>query len=120
MVEAGHATKMGSTTSGSVAAACSFREDFVFDFFVDGAPSEAFMYLHFLASASAALVFFSSEAAEGTLGFEPVMLAGNTMLGASYLGASVCVATDFFCLVAILGSIPGRPRALRFLAALCA
>ena len=70
---------MGSTTRGSVAAARSFFKDFVFGFFVDGAPSEAFLCLLFLASASAALVFFSSEAAEGTLGFVPVILAGKTI-----------------------------------------
>ena len=117
-MEAGRATEMGSTTSGYVAPARSFREDFVFGFFVDGAPSEAFLCLRFLASASAALVFLSSEAAEGTLGFELVMLAGKTMLGASYLGASVRAAADFFFFAAILGSMPGRPRDLRFSASL--
>ena len=63
---------MGSTTMGSEGAARSFFEDFVFRFLVCGASSVAFLLLRFLASASAALVFFSSEAAVGTLGFEPV------------------------------------------------
>ena len=48
-----------------------------------GASLVVFLIFHFLASASAALVFFCSEAGVGTLGFEPVMLAGKTMRGSS-------------------------------------
>ena len=78
---------MGSTMRGSGAAACSFFEDFealVFNFFLEGASSEVSLSFLFLASASACLVFFISEAAEGIFGFEPVMLSGKIMLGRSY------------------------------------
>ena len=64
----------------------SFLEDFeafVFNFFLEGASPEVSLSFLFLAPASACLVLFSSEAAEGTFGFEPVMLAGKTMLGRS-------------------------------------
>ena len=69
----------GLKIRGSEAAARSYFEDFVFNFFFDGASSEPFLCLRFLASALAALVFFSFEAAEGTLRFEPVMLVGKTI-----------------------------------------
>ena len=62
---------MGSTTKGSVEAALVF---FVLRFFLEGAASEASVFFLFLASASAALVFFCSEAVVVTFGFEPVML----------------------------------------------
>ena len=75
-----------------------------------------FLDLRFLASA--ALVFFSSEATVGTLGFEPVVLAGKTMRGSSCLDALAWATVGFFFLAAILGSMPGRPSALRFLASL--
>ena len=73
------------------------------------------LVLRFLASASAALVFLNSEATVGTLGFEPVILAGKTMRGSSCLDAyGSAIAGFFFFLAAILGSMPGRPKALRF------
>ena len=50
-----------------------------FFFLVGGASSVVALVLRFLASASAALVFLNSEANVGTLGFEPVTLAGKTM-----------------------------------------
>ena len=78
-MDAGQTTEMGSTKRGSEGAARSFFEDFVFRFLGCGVSSVAFLFLHFLASASAGLVFFYSEAAVGTLGFELVMLAGKTM-----------------------------------------
>ena len=78
MVEARQATEMGSTMRDSEAASRSFFEDF-FNFFFDEASSEVFLCLRFLASASAALVFFYSEAVVVTFGFEPVMLLGKTM-----------------------------------------
>src|SRR3954468_24387606 len=108
---------MGSTIRGSVGAARSFL---VLRFFLEGATSEASRFFLFLASASAALVFFSSEAVDLTFGFEPVMLLGKTMVGASCRGAGVGVAAGFldFFFEAILGSMPGRPRALRFSASL--
>ena len=73
---------MGSTTKGSVGAALFFL---VLRFFLEGAASEASVFFLFLASASAALVFFYSEAVLVTFGFEPVMLLGKIMRGASWL-----------------------------------
>ena len=108
--------EIGSTIKGSVGAARSFL---VFCFFLEGAVVEALGCFLFLASASAVLVFFSSEVVDLTFGFEPVMLAGKTMGCASYLGAlGLAIAGFFFCFAAILGSMPGRPRALRFSASL--
>ena len=107
---------MGSTIKGSVGAARSFL---VFLFFLEGAVGEASECFLFLASASAVLGFFSSEADDRLFGFEPVILVGKTMGSASYLGASGSVAAGcFFFFAAILGSMPGRPRALRFSASL--
>ena len=57
----------------------------VLHFFLEGAASEASVFFLFLASASAALVFFCSEAVVVTFGFEPVMLLGKIMRGASWL-----------------------------------
>ena len=77
------------------------------------------LVLCFLASASAAFVFLSYEATVGTLAFEPVILTGKTMRGSSYLDATGwATAGFFFFLAAILGSMPGRPIALRFSASL--
>ena len=90
-----------------------------FLFLVVGASSVVALVLRFLASASAALVFLNSEATVGTLGFEPVILAGKTIGCTSCLGASgSATAGFFFFLAAILGSMPGRPKALRFSASL--
>src|SRR3954471_12373474 len=100
---------MGSTTRGSVGAARSF---FVLRFFLEGAASEASGFFLFLASASAVLVFFSSEAVDLTFGFEPVMLVGKTMRGSSCLEGAVWSVDDFFFLAAMRGSMPGRPSAL--------
>src|SRR3954467_7973635 len=101
---------MGSTTKGSEGAALSFL---VLRFFLEGATSEASGFFLFLASASAVLVFFSSKAVDLTFGFEPVMLLGKTMRGSSCLeGADWSVDGFFFFFAAILGSMPGRPRAL--------
>lgn len=101
---------MGSTTRGSLGAARFFL---VLRFFLEGAASEASEVFLFLASASAALVFFCSEAVDETFGFEPVMLLGKTIRGSSGLeGADWTV--DLFFFAAILRSMPGRPRALRF------
>ena len=84
-----------------------------------GAVGEASGCFLFLASASAVLVFFSSEAVDRLFGFEPVILVGKTMGSASCLGARGSVTMGFFfCLAAMLGSMPGRPRALRFSASL--
>ena len=90
----------------------------VFRFFLEGATSEASVFFLFLASASAALVFFSSEAVDLTFGFEPVMLLGKTMRGSSYLEGADWSVEGFFFFAAILGSMLGRPRALRFSASL--
>src|SRR3954467_3382545 len=106
---------MGSTTKGSEGAALSFL---VRRFFLVGAASEASGFFLFLASASAVLVFFSSEAVDLTFGFEPVMLVGKTMRGSSCLEGAVWSVDGFFFAAAILGSMPGRPRALRFSASL--
>ena len=76
---------MGSTTKGSVEAALVFL---VLRFFLEGAASEASVFFLFLASASATLVFFYSEAVVVTFGFEPVMLLGKIMRGASWLEGS--------------------------------
>ena len=62
---------MGSRTKGFVEAALVF---FVLRFVLEGAASEASVFFLFLASASAALVFFCSEAVVVTFGFKPVML----------------------------------------------
>ena len=98
--DAGRATEIGSTSRGSVGAARLFL---VLRFFLEGAASEASEVFLFLASASAALVFFCSEAVVVTRGFEPVMLLGKTMRGSSGLeGANWTV--DFFFFAAILGS----------------
>ena len=95
------------------------RSFLVFRFFLEGAVAEASGCFLFLASASAVLVFFSSEAVDLAFGFEPVMLVGKTMGSASYLGALGSATMGFFfCLAAILGSMPGRPKALRFSASL--
>ena len=77
---------MGSTIKGSVGVARSFL---VFLFFLEGAVGEASECFLFLASASAVLIFFSSEAVNRAFGFELVMLVGKTMGSASCLGASV-------------------------------
>ena len=107
---------MGSTTRGSVGAARLFL---VLRFFLEGAESEASEVFLFLASASAALVFFYSEAFDVTFGFEPVMLLGKIMRGASWLeGAGWSAGSFFFFFAAILGSMPGRPSDLRFSASL--
>ena len=66
--------EIGSTIKGSVGAARSFL---VFRFFLEGAVAEASGCFLFLASASAVLVFFSSEAVDLAFGFEPVMLVGR-------------------------------------------
>ena len=71
---------MGSTKGGSMGAARFFL---VLCFFLEGATSEASEVFLFLALASAALVFFCSEAVDMAFGFEPVMLLGKTMRGAS-------------------------------------
>ena len=77
------------------------------------------LVLRFMASASAALVFLNSEATMGTLGFEPVILAGKTIGCISYLGASgSAIAGFFFFLAASRRSMPGHPKALRFSASL--
>ena len=108
--------EMGSTIKGFVGAARSFL---VFRFFLEGAASEASECFLFLASASAVLVFFSSEAVDLAFGFGPVMLVGKTRGSATYLGASGSAIAGFFVFfAAILGSMPGRPRALRFSASL--
>ena len=73
---------MGSTKGGSVGAARFFL---VLRFFLEGAASEASVFFLFLASTYAALVFFYSEAVVVTFGFEPVMLLGKIMHGASWL-----------------------------------
>src|SRR4051812_14912089 len=96
-------------TRGSVGAARSFF--LVFRFLAGGASSVVFLVLCFLALDSAALVFLSFEA---TLGFTPVILVGKTMRGSSRLDASAWSTDGFFCLAAILGSMPGCPSALRF------
>ena len=106
--------EMGSTTKGSVGAARSFL---VLCFFLEGVAAEASGCFLFLASASAVLVFFSSEAVNLTFGFEPVMLLGKTMRDSSYLEGADWLVEGFF-FAAILGSMPGRPRALRFSASL--
>ena len=64
-------------TRGSVGAARSFF--LVFLFLVGGASSVVALVLRFQALALAALVFLSSEATVGTLGFEHVIMAGKTM-----------------------------------------
>ena len=76
-------------------------------FFLEGATSEASWVFLFLASASAALVFFYSEAFDVTFGFEPVMLLGKTMRGSSRLEGADWSVDDFFFFAAILGSMPG-------------
>ena len=107
---------MGSTIKGSVGAARAFL---VFLFFLVGAVGEATECFLFLASASAVLVFLSSEAVDRLFGFEPVVVVGKTIGTASCLGASgSAVAGFFFFFAAILGSMPGRPSALRFSASL--
>ena len=69
----------------------------------------------FLASASVVLVFLRSEAVDRLFGFEPVSLVGKTIGTASCLGAlGSAVVGFFFFFAAILGSLPGRPSALRF------
>ena len=73
---------MGSTTKGYVGAALVFL---VLRFFLEGAASEASVFFLFLASASAALVFFYSEVVVVTFGFKSVMLLGKIMRGASWL-----------------------------------
>ena len=73
---------MGSTKRGFVGAARFFL---VLRFFLEGAASEASVFFLFLASASAALVFFYSEAVVVTFGFELVMLLGKIIRGASWL-----------------------------------
>ena len=73
---------MGSATKGSMEAALVFL---VLRFFLEGAASEASVVFRFLASASAALVFFCFEAVVVTFGFEPVMLLGKIIRGASWL-----------------------------------
>src|SRR3954465_12995117 len=106
---------MGLTPRGSGGAARSFL---VLRFFLEGATSEASGFFLFLASASAALVFFSSEAVDLTFGFEPVMLLGKTMCGSCCLEGADWSVDGFFFFAAILGSMSGRPRALCFLASL--
>ena len=95
---------MGSTIKGSVGAARSFL---VFLFFLEGAVGEASGCFLFLASASAVLVFFSSEAVDRTFSFEPVMLLGKTMRGSSRLEGADWSVDAFFFFAAILGSMPG-------------
>ena len=90
----------------------------VLRFFLEGAASEASVFFLFMASASAALVFFYSEAVDMTFGFEPVMLLGKIMRGASCLEGAGWAVESFFFFAAILGSMPGRPRDLRFSASL--
>ena len=64
-------------------------------------------------------VDFCSEAVVVTFGFEPVMLLGKIMRGASWLeGAGWSAGSFFFFFAAILGSMPGRPSDLRFSASL--
>ena len=106
---------MGSTTRGSVGAARFFL---VLRFFLEGATSEASEGFLFLASAYVALVFFYSEVVEVTFGFEPDMLLGKTMRGSSCLEGADLSVDGFFFFAAILGLMPGRPRALRFSASL--
>ena len=107
---------MGSTIKGSVGAARAFL---VFLFFLVGAVGESSECFLFLASASAVLVFLSSEAVDRLFGFEPVILVGKTIGTASCLGASGSAGiVFFFFFAAILGSMPGRPSALRFSASL--
>ena len=109
-------TERGSTIKGSVGAALDFL---VLRFFLLGAVGEASELFLFLASASAVLVFFSSEAVDRLFGFEPVVAVGKTIGTASYRGASGSfTAGFFFFFAAILGSMPGRPSALRFSASL--
>ena len=108
-------TEIGSTTKGSVGAARLFL---VLRFFLEGAALEAFVFFLFLASASAALAFFSSEAVDMTFGFEPVMLLGKTMRGSSCLEGACRTVDSFFFFAAILGSMPGWPSDLRFSASL--
>ena len=110
-MDAGQTTEMGSTIRGSVGAARLFL---VLRFFLEGAASEASEVFRFLASASTALVFFYSEAVGVTFGFEPVMLLGKTMRGSSCLESADWSVDGFFFFASILGSMPGRPRALRF------
>ena len=107
---------MGSTIKGSVEAARAFL---VFLFFFEGAVGEASECFLFLASVSAVLVFLRSEAVDRLFGFEPVSLVGKTVGTASCLGTTdSAVAGFFFFFAAILGSMPGRPSALRFSASL--
>ena len=106
---------MGSTIKGSVEAARAFL---VFLFFLEGAVGEASECFLFRASASAVLVFLSSEAVDRLFGFEPVDAVGKTIGTAYYLGASGSAIAGFFFFAAILGSMPGRPSALRFSASL--
>ena len=91
---------MGSTTRGSVGAARFFL---VLRFFLEGAASEASEGFRFLASASATLVFFCSEAVDMAFGFEPVMLLGKTMHGSSCLEGAGWTVDSFFFFAAILG-----------------
>ena len=90
----------------------------VLHFFLEGAASEASEVFLFLPSASAALVFFYSEVVDMTFGFETVMLLGKTMRGSSCLDGADWTVDCFFFFAAILGSMRGRPRALRFSASL--
>ena len=107
---------MGSTTKGSMEAARAFL---VFLFFLEGAVGETSECFLFLASASAVLVFLSSKVVDRLFGFEPVSLVGKTIGTASCLGASgSAVVGFFFFFAAILGSMPGRPRAFLFSASL--
>ena len=109
-------TERGSTIKGSVGAARAFL---ILRFFLVGSEGEALECFLFLASASAFRVFLSSEAVDRLFGFEPVVAVGKTIETASYLGASGSAGTVFFFFfAAILGSMPGRPSALRFSASL--
>ena len=95
------------------------RDFLVFLFFLLGAVGEASELFLFLASASAVLVFLSSEAVDRLFGFQPVVAVGKTSGTASCLGASGSAGTVFFFFfAAILGSMPGRPSAMRFSASL--
>ena len=78
----------------------------VLRFFLEGAASDALVFFLFLASASAALVFFYSEAVLVTFGFEPVMLLGKTMRGSFRLEGADLSVDGFFFFAAILGSMP--------------
>ena len=83
---------MGSTIKGSIEAARAFL---VFLFFLEGAVGEASGCFLFLASASAVLVFLSSEAVDRLFGFEPVILVAKTIGTASCLGASGSAVAGF-------------------------